>query len=235
MLPDAARSVYRRRIEIEPGAGIVSAELEDHHHHFRVEIEHDGTTIVDARGTGIRAPWDTCDAGSRAVAAMTGLSIATACDPRSWGADRSAQCTHTADVALLAVRHAHDAALRYDVRIWPAARTHRLAILERDGHEVMRWELDGAVIAGPLPWDRLPLDRRSFLPWIRAHLDEPGIEQAMIMRRASSIAIGNAFDLDGFAVASDVHPADETCHTYRREVALTARRRTGTSRALQWE
>lgn len=235
MFPDADRTVYRRRIEIVPGATGATGEMEDHHHHFRVRIIHDGATVGDVEATGVRAPWDTCATGADAIRSMIGLTIGEAGDPRAWGADRSVHCTHVADLALLTVRHALDVQpLRYDVRIWPAARRHRVAVLEHNGSEVMRWELDGPLIAGPSPWDGVALDRSVFLPWIRAGLDAVGVEQAMILRRAATISIGNAYDLDDFAVAADVHAADETCHTYRHEVALTARRVVGASRPLEW-
>jgi hypothetical protein len=166
---------------------------------------------------------------------MVGLAIDDAADPRTWGADRSLQCTHAADIALLAVRHARDPQpLRFDVRIWPAARTHRVAVVERDGTEAMRWELAGQTVTGPEPWESVSLDRAVFLPWIRRTLDADGIELAMILRRAASISLGNAFDLDSVAVASDVHPPDDTCYTYRDRVAFTARRNVGTTRQHEW-
>ncbi|MHB8464591.1 MAG: DUF2889 domain-containing protein [Acidimicrobiales bacterium] len=234
MFPDADRSVYRRRIDIDPSPTTIGAEMEDHHHHFRVELDHDGAVVTGARASGIRAPWETCSVGGDAIASMIGLTIDDACNPRSWAADRSLHCTHVADLALLAARHARDAPLRYAVRIWPAARVHRMATLERDGKEVMRWELDGRTVAGPAPWYGISLERDEFLPWIRSTFDAAGVEAAMILRRAASISIGNGFDLDEYATAADVHPADNTCHTYRSEVALTARRTVGSSRALEW-
>jgi hypothetical protein len=171
--------------------------------------------------------------GAAAAASLTGLSLEEASDPRRWALDRSAHCTHVADLALLAVRHA-DARLRYDVGVAPAATPVRTATLSRDGALVMRWDLDGRTIVGPAPFDRLSLDRDEFLPWIRANLSPDEIEYAMVLRRAATLAVGNAFDLDAYATAADVHPADDTCHTYRRDVALTARRNRGTSRALSW-
>jgi hypothetical protein len=200
-----------------------------------VTIERDGDRITKTSTEAVRSPWTTCGDGATAIAAMVGLTVDEACDPRTWGADRSRHCTHVGDLTLIAIRHARDREpLRYQVRIWPAARTHRTASLERNGTEVMRWDIEGTVVAGPPPWDGVPLERGAFLPWIRATFDAAGEEQAMILRRASSIAIGNAFDLDAYPLASDVHPADNTCHTYRPEIAFTARRRVGSSRALEW-
>ena len=234
MIPNADRSVYRRRIDIEPSDAGVTAEMEDHHHHFRVVLQHDGVAFTAATATGIRAPWETCGAGGAAIGALVGITIDDAADPRTWGADRSIHCTHVDDLALLAVRHARGGAVHYRVRVWPAARAHRTAVLERNGVDVMRWDLDGRVATFVERGDAVSVDRDEFLPWIRSTLDADGIEQAMILRRATSLAIGNAFDLDDYATAVDVHPADETCHTYRAEIALTARRVRGSSRPLEW-
>lgn len=235
MFPHADRSVYRRNITIEPAATVVSGVLQDHHHHFCVAVHHDGTTIVDTDVSAVRSPWDTCGDGGSAIRSMVGLSLDDACNPRSWAADRSLHCTHVADLALLSVRHARDAEpVGYEVRIWPAARTHRVATLSNHDVEVMRWELDGRTVTGPPPWNGVSLDRDVFLPWVRSTLDADGEEHAMILRRASSIAIGNAFDLDDVDVASDVHPPDDTCFTYRDSVAFTARRNRGSSRQLEW-
>jgi hypothetical protein len=219
---------YHRRIEMASTPTSIDAEMEDHHHHFRVHLDLKNGVIAKVETTAVRAPWTTCATGAAALERMNGLTIAEATDPRTWGDDRSAHCTHAADLALLAVRHATDATCRYDATFTPANAHHRTATLTRDGTEVMRWTLDGAAVTEP--FGNLPLDRHAFLPWIRANLDEEGIEHAMILRRAATIAMGNAFDLDAFATAADVHPADNTCHTYRVEIASIARRNKGSSR-----
>lgn len=232
---DPVASTYTRRIVVSPGPTAIDAEMEDHHHHFRVHLDLVDGVISGVSTTAVRSPWSTCATGATAIASLVGLSLDDAFEPRTWGADRSVHCTHVADLALLAVRHGRDVeALRYDVRVVPAAAESRTAVLEHRGAGGMRWELSGQVITGPQPFDRLSLGRDQFLPWIRSSLAPAQIEYAMVLRRAATIAVGNAFDLDDYATAGDVHPADQTCHTYRREIAFTARRKRGTSRALSW-
>jgi hypothetical protein len=233
---DPVDSVYRRRIDVVPNATSITAEMEDHHHHFQVTLTLDNGRITSTATTAVRSPWTTCGDGAAAIRSLVGLSLDEAQDPRSWGADRSAQCTHVGDLTVVALRHGRDSGpLHYEVRIWPAARRRRTATLTRNDTMAMTWALDAQTVTGPPPFDSLPLDRTAFLPWVRANLDDDGVEAAMILRRASSIAIGNAYDLDGCAVAADVHAADDTCHTYRADVAFTARRNLGSSRALTWE
>jgi hypothetical protein len=234
--PDPVDSVYRRRIDVQPSATLITAELEDHHHYFQVELTLADDVIQAVTTNAVRSPWTTCADGAAAIRSLIGLSLDEADDPRSWAADRSLHCTHVGDLTLIAVRHGRDPRpLDYRVEIQPAARRRRTATVHCYGEEVMRWDMDAQTIVGPAPFDHLPLDRAAFLPWIRAHLSPGAVEAAMVLRRASSIALGNAFDLDSCSVASDAHGADDTCHTYRAAVVLTARRNVGSSRALTWQ
>ena len=53
--------VYRRRIRlVNLSATHTAGELEDDFHHFRVDLTHDGTTIVRADGRYFRGPWTVC-------------------------------------------------------------------------------------------------------------------------------------------------------------------------------
>ena len=233
--PDVADSVYRRSIDVVRTGDTVEATLQDHHHHFSVAVNVTGDVIETARTTPIRYPWTTCVVGAAGVASLDGLTLDEAEDPRTWGEDRTKQCIHVADLTLIAIRHARDTTpLHYLIEVAPAARRYRTATMRRNDQEVMRWELDGQMITGPAPFHDLPLDRAAFLAWVRANLTPDQVEAAMALRRAVSIALGNAFDLDSCEMASDVHGPDESCHTYTAAVAFTARRNKGSTRAHVW-
>jgi Protein of unknown function (DUF2889) len=227
-------STYRRRIELRPEPGAMWAEMEDYPHHFTVRIEHRAGVVVAIEATGIRHPWDACPVGAAGVRALVGVTLKDAMEGATWAADRTAQCVHVVDLAVLAVRHALDEErTSYEARVAPSARRLREATLDRNGNRVLAWSLDGGRVIGPDRFVGLALGRRPFFDWIRGNLDGQEQEAATVLRRACSIAIGRGMDLDAFAYAADAHPADNSCYVYSTGVAVTAHRMVGSTRATE--
>jgi len=225
---------YRRRVEVWPGPGAVEAEMEDYCHHFRLRISHRDGTVTDVEAEGARVPWETCGAGANGARSMIGTPLAECVAASAWAPDRTTQCVHVIDLALVAVRHALDAfSTRYEVLISPGSHRRREAMLSANEQPLLHWTLDGETVSGPPPFAGLSLARAPFFAWIRANLPEDRHEPAVVLRRACSIGISRGIDLDDYPFAADIHPPDGSCYTYSQDVALSARRMLGSSRATE--
>jgi hypothetical protein len=227
-------AAYRRRIEIVPRPAAIEAEMEDFVHHFAIRIEHHDGVVTRADATGERVPWGTCRTGAAGLASLTGTSLSVATDVDTWAPDRSSQCVHVVDLALLALRHAADAeATHYEIRVTPGWGEHRRAVLDENGRRVLDWTLAGDVATDGTN-DELRLARAPFF----ATLDERGatdreVERAVVLRRACSIALSRGIDLDSFATANEIREADNSCFTFRPEVIVRSPRMVGTTRATE--
>ena len=206
---------YRRRVTIRPDPGVLDAEMEDFVHHVRLRLEHDGTVVTAAEGIGIRLPWSTCASGAAGAGLLIGTALRDAGDLNTWAADRSTQCVHVADLVRVAAQHAHDDHdTEYEAVVSPAIGAGRRAVLRENGAVVLDWVIDGEV---PTLDGLSGLDR----------------ERVGVLRRAVHIAPSRCIDLDTFAVANEVRPADSTCFTFRPNVAVSARRMVGTTRRTE--
>lgn len=228
-------ATYRRRISLRPTPGVIYAEMEDYIHHFAVELHHVDGVVTAATAVGVRHPWDACPGGARGVAAMVGTPLADADHRHGWSEDRSTQCVHVVDLALVAARHAHDdAPTEFDVRIPAAARERRTAVLRRDGDVVFEWTVDGDQVVAPDRFAGMSLAGSGFFGWIGAHLDdEDEVEAATLLRRACYIGVSRGLDLDTYERAIEGGTINSSCFVYQPGVAIRSRRMVGTSRATE--
>lgn len=224
---------YRRRISIRPGPGVVDAEMEDYPHHFSLHIEHRDGVVTKAGATGHRIPWTSCATGAAGLRLLAGTTLTDAVDLNAWAPDRTTQCVHVADLALLAVRHAlDDAPITYEARITPGDAVERHAVLRADGVVVLDWHVDGDLVAEL----GVTLARRPFFDHLAASgVTGDALEHAVVLRRACHIGRSRGIDLDAFATAADIHDPDGSCFTYRADVAVTARRVRGTMKPTEQE
>lgn len=81
---------------------VVEASIEDFIHHFRLELEHDGTMVTELRGEAVRAPWSVCPGGTTQLRELSGSRLDQAPRPQ----DPTEHCTHLLDLAGVAVRFA---------------------------------------------------------------------------------------------------------------------------------
>lgn len=228
-------ATYRRRISLRPEPGVVRAEMEDYIHHFVVEIHHVDGVVTAATAVGVRHPWDACPGGARGVAAMVGTPLADVADRHGWSQDRSSQCVHVVDLALVAARHAHDdGPTEIDIRIPGAARERRTAVLRRDGDVVFEWTVAGDEVVAPDRFAGMSLAGSGFFGWLGANLDdEDEIETATMLRRACYIGVSRGLDLDTYERAIEGGTINNSCFVYQPGVAIRSRRMVGTSRATE--
>lgn len=225
---------YRRRVLVRRDGERAWGELEDDFHHFRVELTHDGTAVIDVAGSGVRSPWTTCLGAGEPLLALIGTALAVGPLALSH-LDARRNCTHMFDLAGLVVTHAargDDGERVYDVAIddQTSDTGERNARLWRDGELVLDWRLAGRTVLAPADWVDAPLWDR-FIPWAGRELDADLGEAAVALRRACDIAMGRQADLDLFDSAAELeHGMSGICHSFQPETAPLAIRHKGSGR-----
>jgi len=220
---------YRRAIRLHAQEGQATAEIEDDFHHFAVTVLHDGAQVTGVRGQAIRYPWSSCPLAAGALSALAGLPISA--DPTAVyrHVDPLLQCTHMFEMAGLAVTQAArcPGERRYEAMVSDPVDDCVDAELARDGEPVLRWRLQGGVIAEPAPYrGKRPADFRS---QTLAGLPPEEAEHLLILRRAIALARARGMDIDRFATAADMDMG-RACFVFRPGVAEHATRRRGSVR-----
>lgn len=111
--------IYRRRIQSVSKDNTIQVLLEDDPHCYHVTLEIENRLVRDASSKSIRTPWNLCPAAGRSLTALIGMEVSANLDHLQKQVDRSQQCTHMLDAALLGMSHAaRDITSRqYDIRI----------------------------------------------------------------------------------------------------------------------
>lgn len=225
---------YRRRIIVRLDGARAGGELEDDFHHFRVELDHDGTAVTAVEGSGVRSPWTMYLTAGEPLQALVGTALAVG--PRALGAlDAKQNCTHMFDLAGLVVTHAArraDGDRVYDMAVGdPDPDTEeRHARLWQDGELVLDWHLRDRTVLGPSEWAEAPL-WQGFIPWADANLDPETGEHAVALRRACDISRGRMGDLDLMETAEPLLDVmSGICHAFQPQHAPLAIRRKGSGR-----
>ena len=200
--------LYRRRIRlVNLSPTHTAGELEDDFHHFRVDVTHDGTTIVRADGRYFRGPWTVCAEAPDPLRAIESHPLTVSSTGIGAYTGARDNCTHLFDLAGLTVAHAlRDERVRqYDIEITDPAGPSRAsrATLWRDGALVVEWQLEHSEIVAPEPWPAAPL-RRGFIAWAESNLSVDEAEAAIALRRVIDISIGRGGDLDAIVSAASV-------------------------------
>ena len=176
---------FRRRFVVDPAPGRVRCDLEDDYHCMRVVVRHDGEVATGIEADMIRVPWTTCPG---AVAVLVRTFTGVRLDLFATRREKTANCTHLFDIAVLAAAHAHDTApLIYDILVADPVDGMWRAELRRDGTAVLGWDVSGFVFSQPVQLAGMRLDRLR--PWIES-LDPPGQEQARLLRWGTILAHG---------------------------------------------
>jgi hypothetical protein len=230
-----AGTVYQRRFTLRPGVdgGVrtLVAEMQDFCHHVRVTITHADGRIIAARGEGIRLPWSACPIGVAGVRGMAGLRVADARSAARWSTERTDNCTHATDLAMVALAHLDDTEpLTYEISVTPATGQVRTARLEAGGELVLEWTTDVLTLTAPDWLAGRTLQRADFARW-SAGLDPALREAVTVLRRACHIAPSRDIDLDTMRVAADSIGPSASCHTLQPAMIGLARRIRGSSRA----
>jgi hypothetical protein len=207
---------FRRRFLVTPGSRAVVSELEDDYHCMRVVLHHDGSIVTKVEPVIFRAPWTTCPG---ATAQLERSFTGEALDRFVYRSEKSSNCTHLYDLAMLAAAHARDATpLVYDVLVSDPIGGRKEAELRRNGTPLMRWTLEAYTVVEPPEIAGTTLLKLG--PWIET-LDAGGQEAARVLRWASLVAGGRQIPL---AQQSDASTMPPNCYTFQPERAMVAER-----------
>jgi len=207
---------YRRRFRLTPSPGRVCCALEDDYHCMSVIILHDNVTALSVKAEMVRAPWTTCPGAiDKCESTFTGIAL-VAFPTRG---EKTSNCTHLFDLALLAAAHALDGEpLVYDIAVSDPVAGVRRAEIWRNGESVLAWSdskmrlIEPAELAG-----MALLDMRL---WIDS-LDHPRQEAARLLRWGSMIAHGRTIPIEE---QSDARRMPPNCYTFQPERAPQAKR-----------
>ncbi|MDB5968647.1 MAG: hypothetical protein JWQ90_1097 [Hydrocarboniphaga sp.] len=207
---------FRRRFRVTPGPGWVRSEVEDDYHCMGVTLHHDGKFVTAIDPELLRAPWTTCPgAPAQLKQTFTGVAL----DAFAARGDKTANCTHLYDIALLAAAHALDAQpLVYDVLVADAIDGQRRAEVRRDGVPVLAWTESAFRISEPVELAGMTLDKLR--PWIDS-LTPDEQEAARLLRWANMIANGRQIPIEQ---QSDAKRMPSNCYTFQPERKVIARR-----------
>lgn len=205
---------FRRRFEVFPEPGRVTAAVEDDYHCMAVTLHHDGATVTSVEAVMDRAPWTTCPAARATLkATFEGVSLA---DAAARGG-KKANCTHLYDLAELAAAHAADSApTRFGILVSDAVDGRNAAEIRREGQVLLRFLLDHDVIVEPAAVRGL--SPHKLRPWIES-LDASEREAARLLQWGSLIAHGRAIPMEKQSDASRMRP---NCYTFQPENAIRA-------------
>ncbi len=185
---------YRRRILIEPGTGVVRAELEDDYHRMVVTLIHENGVVTKVASEMKRSPWTMCPGAMHQLeATFTGVPLAGFAKR----GEKTSNCTHLHDLALFAAAHADETApVAYDILITDAVAGMREASVARNGKPLLHWVLQGEpgreAFTAPAELAGLPMDRlNEFI----ATQDRPSAEAIRILRWASMVAQGRPLEM----------------------------------------
>ena len=208
---------FRRRILIEPAAGLITAELEDDYHRMVVSLEHQNGVVTQISSEMKRAPWTTCPGAMRQLQqTFTGVALG---DFVTRG-ERLTNCTHLHDLAIFAAAHQGEIApIAYEVFVGDPVADVRHAKLWRDGRPMLDWTMAKDRFTAPEPFAGLRITEIG--GWI-AGQDRDVQEAARILRWASILALGRQMDIP--AHMSGEAFAQSNCFTFQPETAKQATR-----------
>lgn len=207
---------FRRRFRVTTGPGWVRSEVEDDYHHMTVTLRHADGVVTTVEPIQHRAPWSTCPGAVEQLRqTFDGVALAGFVAR----GDKTANCTHLYDLALLAAAHATDAeALVYDILASDPVDGRRVVELRRNGVRQLGWTEQDHHIIEPADLAGLKLDQLR--PWIDS-LDAQGQEGARLLRWGAILAHGRSIPLDR---QSDANRMPPNCYTFQPQRKGDARR-----------
>jgi len=231
--PRYGSGVFRRRIRVHPGDGMVTVELEDGNHGFRLRLHHDAQAVTAIEADPIRHPFGTCAEAVRPLQQFVGARLADGARALRERIAAGEHCTHLYDMAMLALAHAGRGgrALQYDMAIDDETDRPARAEIRRDGVVVHAWKVRDKQVVEPQALAGKPM-MRGFHAWASQAFAGDALEAAGALQRAYFVAQSRRYDFD----PPELNPATAdgmphgSCYSYNRGVVERAFRSGGTVR-----
>jgi hypothetical protein len=199
---------YRRRFIVTPTPGWVRTELEDDYHCMAVTVRHENGIATAVEAILDRAPWTTCP-GAVAEVERTFTHVALEAFPDR--GEKTANCTHLYDLAVLAAAHARDeASLVYDILVSDPIDGKRYAELRRNAITVMSWVHADFHIVAPVDLAGMRLDKMR--TWIDT-LGPVEQEHARLLRWGTMIAHGRTIPMEDQSDARQMRAG--SCYSFQ--------------------
>jgi hypothetical protein len=181
-----------------------------------VIVHHDGETAAAVEPLMHRVPWTTCPGAVEQLrSTFTGVPLAGFAER----GEKTANCTHLFDLALLAAAHAHDQeTLVYDILVSDPQDGQRRVELRRNGVPEFGWTEAGFRIVEPVELAGMTIDKLR--PWIDT-LDPQRQEAARLLRWGNMLANGRIIPLERQSDATRMPP---NCYSFQPQRAVVAKR-----------
>lgn len=207
---------FRRRFRVTTGDGWVRSEVEDDYHCMSVTLRHAQGVVRAVEPVLQRAPWTTCPGAVEQLRqTFDGLQL----DGFVARGDKTQNCTHLHDLALLAAVHAQDREiLVYDILVSDSVGGRREVELRRNGAPLLGWIEQDQRIVEPVELAGLKLDQLK--PWIDS-LDPQRQEPARLLRWGAMLAHGRIIPMER---QSDARRMPPNCYSFQPARAAVAKR-----------
>ncbi|QJD59116.1 DUF2889 domain-containing protein [Pseudomonas sp. gcc21] len=229
-VPQLPPHVFYRRVVFDVTASECQVAMEDEHHYFVLNLEHDGERITSVNSIARRTPWTICPQAATKLQEFVGRPLRQRIAVNLADIDGKQQCTHQYDLLMVALSQALRPGRReYVAKVVGAMHEYRHAELWLDGEKLLDWRLRGTVIDSNDQFDQR--DLRNIMPWAEVHLDDQTLEALYVQRRAVMVAASKGIDLDQIRDAGQVLKARSgACFVFQPERADSAVRVIGSTR-----
>jgi Protein of unknown function (DUF2889) len=228
--------VFRRRILIASDPMKVGAHyraaLEDDFHHFRIELVVRNGLIASLKGEALRHPYSLCPSAADQLQLLVGTAPETSAHAVMRQLDSSQQCTHMLELSGLAAAASARALMqrRYDIEVPLRVEGRTRATLDRDGVQLLSWDVENIEIKGPPPFNNISLGQ-GMARWALTNLTEDLAEASLVLRRCAVISKGKNLPLDAQRHARSTN----ACFVQQQARAPHAIRQVGSTWNFTWQ
>lgn len=207
----------------------MTVALEDNFHHFRLVLDHDGTSVTAITAVAVRHPWSLCPLAIRQLDRFVGRPLEVDQGKIARDIDATEQCTHLMDLAVLAMSAAARGVehRRYDMTATRLPTRRMSARLRRDDGMAIDLELNDNRIISPPEFAGIGI-KRGFSQWANNTLP-PDLAEALLLFRRTIFIGGGRRDLDERATAAEGARNLGACFVMQPSRALRALRMVGST------
>ncbi len=233
--PSYGSGCFRRRIRLHATDREVIAELEDHHHGFRLRLQHDGQQVTAVDAETLRIPFSTCPGAVEPLRKLRGLPISADSQTLLSQSDPAANCTHLYDLCLLAIARAASGPGEhlYDICIGDETETRAgVAEIHLNGQLLHRWLCRDWTIIEPSELAGKAL-YKGFSSWANAAFSGDAQRAAFALQKGYFVSSARRYDMDAMAGEAANDSRDfmyGACYTYTSPQIDQAKRLANTVR-----
>ena len=181
-------------------AKMITGELEDCNHAFRLQLYFDSDKVTAVKAQAIRYPVSTCPFATDALEEFVGKTLtANRFEQRNYSAP-GIHCTHLYDLVGLCMAHAlrQDQHRQYDIEIPDLIDDKTTARLYCNHQALLEWEIEQHQIKAPRHLAGKPL-MKGFSYWAMKTFQDDALEAAFVLQMGYFVAIARAYDFNAMA------------------------------------